>query len=104
MSTRYGASQYRRAIGIRLYQSEKLEGDAIPKLRRKIDYNTVGHSLLAEIDVMELCGSFGTKIDTPVRHLLDLQVTDPGAKCTVFSAWEDSPHSTRYSFDTTTPL
>ncbi len=77
---------------------EKLhQGDAIPKSRRKIEYNTVGPSLLAEIDTMELCGSYGTKIDTLVRHLLYLQVTDPGAKSIVFSAWEDSLHSAHYS-------
>ena len=74
----------------------KLQGDAIPKSRRKIDYNTVGHSLVAEIDTMELCGSYGTKIDTLVRHLLYLQVTESGAKSIVFSAWEDSLHSAHY--------
>ena len=76
---------------------EKLQVDAIPKSRRKIDYNTVGHSLLAEIDTMELCGSYGTKIDTLVRHLLYLRVTDTGTKSIVFSAWEDSLHSAHYS-------
>jgi len=75
----------------------KLQGDTIPKSRRKIEYNTVGHSLLAEIDMMGLCGSYGTKIDTLVRHLLYLQVTDSGAKSIVFSAWEDSLHSAHYS-------
>jgi E3 ubiquitin-protein ligase SHPRH len=76
---------------------EKLQCDAIPKSRRKIDYNTVGRSLLAEIDTMELCGSYGTKTDTLVRHLLYLQVTDTFAKSIVFSAWEDSLHSAHYS-------
>ena len=76
---------------------EKLQCDAIPKSRRKFDYNTVDYSLLAEIDAMELCGSYGTKIDTLVRHLLYLQVTDSGAKSIVFSAWEDSLHSAHYS-------
>jgi hypothetical protein len=76
---------------------EKLQGDAIPKSRRKIDYNTVGHSLLAEIDTMEVCGSYGTKIDTLVRHLLYLRVTESGAKSIVFSAWEDSLHSAHHS-------
>jgi len=76
---------------------EKLQGDAIPKSRRKIDYNAAGHSLLGEIDTMELCGSYGTKIDTLVRHLLYLRVTDLGAKSIVFSAWEDSLHSAHYS-------
>lgn len=76
---------------------EKLQGEGIPKSRRKIDYNTVGHSLLAEIDAMDLYGSYGTKIDTLVRHLLYLQVTEPGTKSIVFSAWEDSLHSAHYS-------
>jgi len=79
---------------------EKLQNDAIPKSRRKIEYNTVGPkspNLLAEIDTMEVCGSFGTKIDTLVRHLLYLQLADAGAKSIVFSAWEDSLHSAHYS-------
>ena len=76
---------------------EKLQGDAIPKSRRTIDYNAVGLSLLAEIDSMELCGSYGTKIDTLARHLLYLQAADAGAKSIVFSAWEDSLHSAHYS-------
>lgn len=75
---------------------EMRQGNVTPKSRRKIDYNTVGHSLLVEIDSMELCGSYGTKIDTLVRHLLYLQVTDLGAKSIVFSAWEDSLHSAHY--------
>ena len=78
---------------------EKLQGDAIPKSRRKIEYNTIGSSLLAEIDTMEVCGSYGTKIDTLVRHLLYLQLADAGAKSIVFSAWEDSLHSAHYSVD-----
>lgn len=78
---------------------EKLQGDAIPKSRRKIEYNTVGPSLLAEIDTMEMHGSFGTKIDTLVRHLLYLQLADAGAKSIVFSAWEDSLHSAHYSVE-----
>ncbi|KAI0298963.1 SNF2 family N-terminal domain-containing protein [Multifurca ochricompacta] len=72
---------------------EKLHGDAIPKSHRKIEYNTIGPSLLSEIDTMEVRGSYGIKIDTLVRHLLYLQLADPGAKCIVFSAWEDSLHS-----------
>jgi hypothetical protein len=84
-------------FSIQTEDKEKLQGDAIPKSRRKIDYNTVGPSLLAEIDTMELCGSYGTKIDTLVRHLLYLQVTDLGVKSIVFSAWEDSLHSAHYS-------
>jgi E3 ubiquitin-protein ligase SHPRH len=78
---------------------EKLQGDAIPKSRRKIEYNAVSPSLVAEIDTMELYGSYGTKIDTLVRHLLYLQLADAGAKSVVFSAWEDSLHSTHYSVD-----
>lgn len=42
---------------------------------------------------MESFGDFGSKIQTIVRHLLYLQMTDPGAKSIVFSAWADSLHS-----------
>jgi hypothetical protein len=42
---------------------------------------------------MESFGSYGSKIQTLVRHLLFLQVTEPGAKSIVFSAWADSLHS-----------
>ena len=76
---------------------EKLQDDFIPKLSRKIEYSTIGPSLLAEIDTMEVRGSYGTKIDTLVRHLLYIQLADEGAKSIVFSAWEDSLHSAHYS-------
>ena len=75
---------------------EKLQDDFIPKSCRKIEYSTIGPSLLAEIDTMEVRGSYGTKIDTLVRHLLYLQLADVGAKSIVFSAWEDSLHSAHY--------
>ncbi|KAH9001925.1 SNF2 family N-terminal domain-containing protein [Lactarius hatsudake] len=71
---------------------EKLQDDLIPKSRRKIEYSTISPGLLAEIDTMEVRGSYGTKIDTLVRHLLYLQLADGGAKSIVFSAWEGSLH------------
>jgi len=39
---------------------------------------------------MESNGSYGSKIQALVRHLLYIQFTDPGAKSIVFSAWADS--------------
>jgi len=42
---------------------------------------------------METYGDFGSKIQTLVRHLLYLKMTDPAAKSIVFSAWADSLHS-----------
>ena len=49
--------------------------------------------LFAEIETIESYGSYGTKIQTLVRHLLYLQIKEPGAKSIVFSAWADSLHS-----------
>lgn len=72
---------------------EKPPVDFIPKSHRKIEYSTISPSLLSEIDTMEVHGSYGTKIDTLVRHLLYLQLAEGGAKSIVFSAWEDSLHS-----------
>lgn len=42
---------------------------------------------------METYGDYGTKVQTLVRHLLYLKLTDAGAKSIVFSAWADSLHS-----------
>jgi hypothetical protein len=46
---------------------------------------------------MESTGSYGSKIQTLIRHLLYIQYTDPGAKSIIFSAWADSLQS--QSFD-----
>ena len=42
---------------------------------------------------METYGDFGSKIQTLVRHLAHIKVTDTGAKSIIFSAWADSLHS-----------
>ena len=38
-------------------------------------------------------GDFGSKVQTLVRHLAHIKITEPSAKSIVFSAWEDSLHS-----------
>lgn len=71
-----------------------VNNEPAPKSRRIIEYNMVPDSLLESIDMMESHGSFGSKIQTLVRHLLFLDVSDPGCKTIVFSAWADSLNST----------
>ena len=68
----------------------KLSNDGVPKSRRTIEYNFIKTSLFEDISSMESEGSYGSKIQTLVRHLLFLQLSDPGAKSIVFSAWADS--------------
>ena len=82
----------------------------VPRTNREIRYNKIGEArsfqgyhwslmdslapeLFAEIESIESYGSYGTKIQTLVRHLLYLQIKEPGAKSIVFSAWADSLHS-----------
>lgn len=67
--------------------------EAAPKSTRQIEYNMVDPDLFESIQMMESHGSYGTKIQTLVRHLLYLQVSDPDSKSIVFSAWADSLHS-----------
>lgn len=62
----------------------------IPKSKRVIEYNTIDKSVFTEIQKVETVGSYGTKIEMLVRHLLYLQEVDPGCKSIVFSAWADS--------------
>ncbi|KAG1893017.1 SNF2 family N-terminal domain-containing protein [Suillus fuscotomentosus] len=61
-----------------------------PVSRREIQYNMINHTIFQEIQTMESNGSYGSKIQALVRHLLYIQFTDPGAKSIVFSAWADS--------------
>ena len=65
----------------------------VPRSRRRIEYNSISRDVKDEIESFEVAGSYGSKIETLVRHLLYLRITDPGAKSIVFSAFEDSLHS-----------
>jgi hypothetical protein len=58
-----------------------------------VTHNLVDPELFEDIQTMESFGSYGSKIQALVRHLLFLQATEPGAKSIVFSAWADSLHS-----------
>ena len=64
-----------------------------PKSRRVIEYNDIGKDLFKAISEMPCFGSYGTKIEMLIRHLLYLQKREPDAKSIVFSAWADSLHS-----------
>ncbi|KAG2078621.1 hypothetical protein BDR04DRAFT_1087088 [Suillus decipiens] len=61
-----------------------------PVSRREIQYNMINPTIFGEIQTMESNGSYGSKIQALVRHLLYIQFTEPGAKSIVFSAWADS--------------
>ncbi|OSD03772.1 hypothetical protein PYCCODRAFT_1365388 [Trametes coccinea BRFM310] len=64
--------------------------EVVPRSRREIRYNYISPQVMEDIQAMEVYGSYGSKIETLVRHLLYLQVVDPGCKSIVFSAWADS--------------
>ncbi|KAI0370965.1 hypothetical protein BV20DRAFT_943332 [Pilatotrama ljubarskyi] len=61
--------------------------EVVPRSRREIQYNFIDPQVMQDIQAMESYGSYGSKIETLVRHLLYLEITDPGAKSIVFSAW-----------------
>jgi E3 ubiquitin-protein ligase SHPRH len=70
-----------------------VNNEPLPKSLRQIEYNFIDPSVMDNIELMESQGSYGSKIQTLVRHLMYIQVIDPGAKSIVFSAWADSLHS-----------
>ncbi|KIY47840.1 hypothetical protein FISHEDRAFT_44377 [Fistulina hepatica ATCC 64428] len=70
--------------------SKPANTEPVPKSRREIDYNFIDPRVLAEIRDIDTLGDYGQKIQTLIRHLLYLQITDAGAKSIVFSAWADS--------------
>jgi E3 ubiquitin-protein ligase SHPRH len=55
-------------------------GESVPRSRRRIDYNLIPSTLYEDIKTIECFGSYGSKIETIIRHLLHIQLTDPGAK------------------------
>ncbi|KAK1231675.1 hypothetical protein PQX77_005198 [Marasmius sp. AFHP31] len=67
-----------------------VNGEIVPRSRRKIEYNMIDQNLFNEIQKIDAFGDFGNKIQSLVRHLLYLQQNEPGSKSIVFSAWADS--------------
>ena len=67
-----------------------VNNEPAPKSRRHIEYSFIDPDVLMSIQTMEAHGSYGSKIQTLIRHLLYIQIADPGAKSIVFSAWADS--------------
>jgi len=55
-----------------------------------IDYNVIDLDLLREIEEIDAHGSYGSKVQALVKHLLYLKMKEPEAKSIVFSAWVDS--------------
>ena len=66
------------------------KGSPVPKSRRHIEYNLISEGTLDSVQMMESHGSYGSKIETLIKHLLYVQIVEPGAKSIVFSAWADS--------------
>jgi len=67
-----------------------VNGEVAPKSHRQIHYNVIDSGLFEDIQAMESFGSYGSKIQTLVRHLLYLRKSDPDSKSIIFSAWADS--------------
>jgi E3 ubiquitin-protein ligase SHPRH len=52
-------------------------------------YSDMSDSVMNEIKMIDLDGSYGTKIDMIARHLLWIRANDPGAKSIIFSQFGD---------------
>lgn len=52
-------------------------------------YSDMSESTVREIKMIDLEGSYGTKIDMIARHLLWIRANDPGAKSIIFSQFSD---------------
>lgn len=52
-------------------------------------YSDISDATMKEIKMIDLDGSYGTKVDTIARHLLWIRANDPGAKSIIFSQFGD---------------
>ncbi|KAK7679996.1 hypothetical protein QCA50_016942 [Cerrena zonata] len=66
--------------------------EPIPKSQREVHYNLIKSDLFRGIHAMECHGSYGSKIEMLVKHLLYVKTEDPGSKTILFSTWADSLH------------
>jgi E3 ubiquitin-protein ligase SHPRH len=62
---------------------------SMPDLARSSIYSDMSDSMMKEIKMIDLEGSYGTKIDMIARHLLWIRANDPGAKSIIFSQFSD---------------
>lgn len=61
-------------------------------------YSDISDSTMNEIKMIDLNGSYGTKIDMIARHLLWIRTNDPGAKSVIFSQFGDFLEVLREAF------
>lgn len=52
-------------------------------------YSGISDAMMKEIKMIDLEGSFGTKVDMIARHLFWIRKNDPGAKSIIFSQFAD---------------
>ncbi|KAI9885897.1 MAG: hypothetical protein M1823_002322 [Watsoniomyces obsoletus] len=79
---------------------DKTNGDSNDDRSSTISiFNTIDKSTLDEIKNIDLNESYGSKIDTMVRHLLWIRTHDPGAKSVIFSQFRDFLDVLQEAFD-----
>lgn len=93
----------RQAIDFEKAQRIKKIRSARPKASASFEYNRMSPSLWSEIQRVETLGSYGSKIQSLVRHLAWIQQREPGAKSIVFSAWADVSYLCPFHFEVTEP-
>lgn len=62
---------------------------SIPKTTDMSIYSDISETTLKEIKMIDLPGSYGSKIDMLAKHLLWIRANDPGAKSVIFSQYRD---------------
>jgi hypothetical protein len=85
----FDLSRAQRVTNVRYLQKPSEASTRLPPQPRPQEYNRMAPEVLSEISKVETNGSYGSKIQSIVRHLVWLQENEPGAKSIVFSAWAD---------------
>ncbi|KAH8726307.1 SNF2 family N-terminal domain-containing protein [Phaeosphaeriaceae sp. PMI808] len=70
-------------------ESTSLSQASSPATLNRSIYSDISESIMKEIKMIDLDGSYGTKIDMIARHLLWIRANDPGAKSIIFSQFGD---------------
>lgn len=70
-------------------EEHRSESEKLTESGQASIYSDISDSTLSQMKIIDLDGSFGTKIDTLARHILWIRQHDPGAKSIVFSQYKD---------------
>jgi E3 ubiquitin-protein ligase SHPRH len=79
-------------------ESEEQSQPSSPSSASTAIYSDINDTTMKQIKMIDVAGSYGTKVDMMARHLIWIRNNDPGAKTLIFSQFADFLNVLRDAF------